>query len=107
LKNIGTPDAPLWLAVWNDPGALGNKIAPGETDWTSSSWGRTPLVAAISGDEGVTWARPQILEDDPVRGFCYTAIHRVGEAVLLAYCCGGRGTAVLQDLCIRRLALSD
>ena len=107
LKNLGSASNPLWLAVWNDPGALGKKVAPGETDWTSSSWGRTPLVAAFSHDEGATWEQPHILEDDPVRGFCYTAIHRVGDTVLLAYCGGGRGTAVLQDLCIRRLALGD
>lgn len=106
LKNLGTLDAPQWLAVWNDPGAIVQKVAPGETDWTSSSWGRTPLVAAISRDEGATWEQPHVLEADPARGFCYTAIHRVGDAVLLAYCCGGRGTAVLQDLCVRRCLLT-
>lgn len=42
-------------------------------------------------------------EDDPGRGFCYTAIHFYGESVLLAYLCGGRGGGVLQDLCIRHI----
>lgn len=98
LRNLGAASAPLWLAVWNDPTAA---TAPAQ----ESSWGRTPLVAAFSRDEGATWTDRTVLESDPARGFCYTAIHRTGDAVLLAYCCGGRGTAVLQDLCIRRLAL--
>jgi hypothetical protein len=90
---------PLWLAVWNEPA----QAVMGETDFrANSSWGRTPLAAAWSRDEGLTWSPSQLLEDDPQRGFCYTAIHRTGDAILLAYCCGGRGTAVLQDLCIRR-----
>jgi sialidase-1 len=107
LKNLGSATDPLWLAVWNEPGALGQKVPTGETDWTSSSWGRTPLVAAFSRDEGITWTQSEIIEDDPVRGFCYIAIHRAGDTALLAYCCGGRGTAVLQDLCIRRWSLSE
>jgi len=68
-----------------------------------SSWGRTPLALATSRDEGATWSTPQLIEDDPQRGYCYTAIHSVGDAVLLAYCCGGRGTAVLQNTCLRRV----
>jgi hypothetical protein len=100
IRNLGSPAAPLWLAVWNNPASP----PVGETVWgKNSSWGRTPLVAAWSHDEGATWSAPLMIEDDPARGFCYTAIHRTGDAVLLAYCCGGRGTAVLQDLCIRRL----
>lgn len=94
---------PLWLAIWNDP------IVPVENETgfaQNSSWGRTPLVAATSNDEGKTWSKPILLEDDPQRGFCYVAIHPVGEAVLLAYCCGGRGSAVLQDMCVRRVPLA-
>ena len=36
-------------------------------------------------------------------GFCYTAIHCPADAVLLAYCCGGGKTGVLQDSRIRRI----
>ncbi|MBP6508707.1 MAG: exo-alpha-sialidase [Opitutaceae bacterium] len=100
LRNLGSATQPLWLALWNEPARPVNA----ETAYAqNSSWGRTPLVATFSRDEGATWSAHQIIEDDPARGFCYTAIHRTGDAVLLAYCCGGRGSAVLQDLCIRRL----
>lgn len=93
-----------WLAVWNDPKAP----VTAETAWgTNSSWGRTPLALATSADEGATWSAPRLIEDDPERGFCYTAIQPVADAVLLAYCCGGRGTAVLQDSCVRRVLFAE
>ena len=63
-------------------------------------------MAAISKDDGQTWSRGKLLESDPARGFCYTAIHPMDDAILLAYCCGGgKKSAVLQDLCIRRVTL--
>jgi hypothetical protein len=89
------------LAVWNDHSRRWKLDKP-EPD---SSWGRTPLVAAISGNEGRAWGRHKLLESDPRRGFCYTAMHFSGDAVLLAYCNGGTGGGVLQDLCIRRVDL--
>jgi len=89
------------LAVWNDHSPR----------WKSarrrrkSSWDRTPLAVAISSDEGKTWRKTKLIEKDPARGFCYTAIHFTDDAVLLAYCCGGKGSAVLQDTLIRRITL--
>ena len=103
LKNIGTRAAPAWLAVWNDAGSREGVVAPERQFAGNTSWGRTPLAASLSLDEGRTWPVPWLLEDDPQRGFCYTAIHPVDGAVLLAYCSGGRGTAVLQELTVRRL----
>lgn len=49
---------------------------------------RTPLVAAISDDGGVTWPVAKVIEDDPDGHFCYTAIHFTGDYMLLAYCAG-------------------
>ena len=49
---------------------------------------RSPLVAAISKDGGATWGRAKLLEGDPDGWYCYTAIHFVGDDVLLAYCAG-------------------
>lgn len=89
------------LAVWNDYSRRWKLEKPD----VESSWGRTPLVAAISGNEGRTWKRHRLLESDPRRGYCYTAIHFSGDAILLAYNFGGVGGGVLQDLCIRRLTL--
>jgi hypothetical protein len=92
------------LAVWNDHSKV-EKQQP--TDWKSASWGRTPLSLAVSTDDGKTWLPARDIETDPDRGFCYTAIHFTDDAVLLAYCCGGRKRGVLQDLCIRRIPLAD
>ena len=94
------------LAVWNDHSGRLAKVRAADNTFRSSSWGRTPLVAAISRDEGATWTRRKLIEADPRRGFCYTAIHFVDDAVLLAYCCGGgKRSGVLQDSCIRRIEL--
>jgi hypothetical protein len=46
---------------------------------------RTPLNIAISKDDGSTWVDRKIVEDNPKGSFCYTAIHFVNKAVLLAY----------------------
>lgn len=102
IKRI--PELNRWVAVWNDPQAPISQ----ESQWgENSSWGRTPLALATSADEGTTWSRPLLIEDDRARGFCYIAIHPVKDALLLAYCCGGRGTAVLQDSCIRRISFDQ
>lgn len=93
------------LAVWNDHS---QQLSTEYTTPTAieKSWGRTPLACAISKDDGAHWEHRKLLEDDPVRGFCYTAIYPVEDAVLLAYCCGGgEQSGVLQDLCIRRVTL--
>ena len=63
------------------------------------------LPLAVSKDEGKTWCRAKLIEEDPRRGFCYIAVHFTEDAVLLAYCCGGRCSGVLQDSCIRRISL--
>lgn len=86
------------IGIWSDGDPRwGVKIVP------EDSWDRTPFAMAISRDEGKTWGEKVLLEDDPRRGFCYTAIHFTGNAVLLAYCCGGHGHWPLQDLKIVRL----
>ncbi|MEI7904128.1 MAG: sialidase family protein [Candidatus Firestonebacteria bacterium] len=46
---------------------------------------RTPLIAAISKDEGKTWQNRLLLEDDPEGWFCYTSILFSGEKVILSY----------------------
>ena len=67
---------------------------------------RTPLVAAISSDGGLTWPRRRVLEDDPEGRYCYTAIHFVDGAVLLGYLdfrgTGSKGPNLLR---IRRVDL--
>jgi len=66
---------------------------------------RTPLVAGISSDSGKTWPTRKVLEPDPDGWYCYTAIHFVDDAVLLAYCSGDKKVGGLNRLRIRRLTL--
>ncbi len=87
------------LAVWNDISDRFDLPVPAR-----NTGNRTPLVSAISDDDGRTWSRHRLLEDDPERGFCYTAIHFVDGAVLLGYCAGGAVTGgILNLLRIRRI----
>lgn len=46
---------------------------------------RTPLNTAVSKDDGKTWENINVVEDNPRGSFCYTAIHFVGNDVLLGY----------------------
>ena len=68
------------LAVWN------NNLA----DDPDIAKLRTPLTAAISNDEGKTWANVKTIESDPNGWYCYIAMEFVGDDVLLGYCAGNR-----------------
>jgi photosystem II stability/assembly factor-like uncharacterized protein len=66
------------LLVWNDHSRVDGSL----------QGKRTPLSAAVSRDEGKTWDRSKVIEDDPDGWYCYTAITFVDDRVLLAYCAG-------------------
>lgn len=91
------------LAVWNDHS--GRLVPVPRKQKGGGCWDRTPLVAAISPDDGRSWSRGWRIESDPTRAFCYTAVHFTDDAVLLAYCCGGGEGWGLRDLRIRRVSL--
>ena len=86
--------------------ALWNPVCTPNAD--PRTGGRTPLVFALSADEGRTWSAPRSLEDDPLAGYCYTAIFPMSDAVLLAYCAGDirRDASCLNRLRIRRVPLA-
>ena len=90
----GTDDL---LAVWCEY-APGEPIAKGHGK-------RTPLMTAISSDGGKTWPVRRVLEEDPEGAYCYTAIHFVGDNVLLAYCAGDPKHVGLDAIRIRRVNL--
>ena len=99
IKRI--PDTGDLLAVWNDHS--GELMAPPTGDHPQA---RTPLVSAISRNDGDTWTHARLLETSPQHGFCYTAIHFVHSAVLLAYCAGGAETGgILNRLRMRRVGV--
>jgi sialidase-1 len=87
------PGTKALLAVWNDHS--------GEFPFPKGN--RTPLVAGISTDATATWRVLKVLEDDPDGWYCYTAIHFVDDAVLLAYCAGDSKIGGLNRLRIRRI----
>jgi hypothetical protein len=88
------------LAVWNDRSGRFKLPKPAEVTRE-----RTPLVAAVSRDEGRTWTSHTLIERDHRMGFCYTAIHfTADDHVLLAYCAGGRTPPyILSHLRVRRI----
>ena len=48
---------------------------------------RTPLAAALSGDDGQTWKGAKFVESDPDGWFCYIAVEPLDDGtVLLGYC---------------------
>jgi Neuraminidase (sialidase) len=65
---------------------------------------RTPLVSALSDDGGKTWHSNKLVESDPDSWYCYTAIHFLGDDVLLAYCAGDKTTGPLNRLRIRKVS---
>ena len=89
-----SPNSPLCMkrgndgrlyAVWNPiPEYNGRK----KVDYFTG--GRTPLVIASSGDDGRTFSEPVAFEWDEESGYCYCAIYFTEDALLLAYCAGGR-----------------
>ena len=81
------------LSIWNDHSG----------DFPMVAKKRTPLVAGISRDLGKTWTDKKLLEGDPEGWYCYTAIHQVDGAVLLAYCAGDSKVGGLNRLRMRRI----
>lgn len=87
------------LAVWNDHS--GRFAVPRDTKWTG---GRSPLVSAISRDDGKTWGSFKRIESSLGGGYCYTAMAFVDRWVLLGYCAGDADTrGSLNRLRIRRV----
>ena len=84
IKRLPTGDL---LAVWNDhEGRFDLKKAGKGMDGR-----RTPLSAAISRDDGLTWQNARAIEDDPNGHFCYIAVHPLDDGtVLLGYCAYSR-----------------
>ena len=66
---------------------------------------RTPLVTAISRDEGESWEGHKVLDDDPDGCYCYTAIHFLDDedTVLLGHCAGQYTTGGLNLTQITRV----
>lgn len=55
----------------------------------NSKASRTPLVIRRSTDDGKSWGDLHVIEDDPMRGYCYTAVFKTGDGHLLCGYCRG------------------
>lgn len=108
-----SPDSPL--SVKRNPHngdlfAVWNPIPNYETRALERhSWGRIPLIGAISKDDGKTWGNRFSIEGEDARGgYCYTAIHFTADALLLAYCAGEPEDGIcLARLKVKKIALAE
>ncbi len=109
-----TPPVPTEMKSPNGPASI--KRLPGSNDLLAlyndhsgkfpfPKGKRNPYVAAISSDGGKTWPQRKLVELDPDGLYHYTAIHFVGDAVLLGYCAGDSKVGALNRLRIRRIPL--
>lgn len=73
----------LW-AVWNPVPEYNGREKTG-----FFTGGRTPLVIAVSRDNGQTFERETAFETDEYRGYCYCAIYFLEDGMLLGYNAGG------------------
>ena len=84
MKIARDPYSKKLCAVWNPiPNYCGREIVP-------RMGGRTPLVYAVSADDGVSWSKPHLIEGQPDHGYCYPALFFTrDQSLLCAYCAGG------------------
>ena len=87
------PDSNDLLAIYNDHSGM-FPFPPKK---------RNPFVAAISSDDGKTWPQRKLIESDPDGLYHYTAIHFIGDAMLIGYCAGDSKVGALNRLRIRRI----
>lgn len=96
MKIARNPYTQDLIAVWNPiPNYNGRRIS-------RAGWGRTPLVYAVSADDGMTWSEYTLIESEEEHGYCYPAVFFTKDnAMLLGYCSGGPKDGI----CLARLTI--
>ena len=90
------PETDDLYAVWNPIPNYNGRYT------SRAGWGRTPMVWAVSKDDGRTWSDQKIIEDHPEHGYCYPALFFTNDtAMLVAYCAGGPADGA----CLARLSI--
>lgn len=92
-------------AVYNPiPGHL-----PRSKDYEGVSMGRTPIVIRKSTDDGATWGKQNIIEQEKDRGYCYPAMFFTSDGhILCGYCRGNASDGIcLSRLGIMKIALDE
>jgi sialidase-1 len=82
---VRAPEAPSTLVRLPGRGELLLIYNPVVQLGSDHSGPRTPLVAAISSDEGATWSKPKAIEPDPNATYAYTSVTFHGDRALLTY----------------------
>lgn len=83
---FSSPDSPLLMKrACGLTLAVFNPVPIYTTIIDDRSWGRTPLICAVSDNDGKDFDRVFFLEDDPTNGYCYPAIYDGGNYALIAY----------------------
>jgi sialidase-1 len=83
---VVTPEAPSTLVRLPDNGdflLVYNPIA--QMNGVSHSGRRTPMAAALSSDEGATWSKMKLVENDLIRTYAYFSVRIHDGRVLLVY----------------------
>ncbi|MBQ7961675.1 MAG: exo-alpha-sialidase [Clostridia bacterium] len=83
---FSSPDSPLLMKrACGYTLAVFNPIPNYTTRSCENTWGRTPLMCAVSKDDGRTFPIILTLESDPNNGYCYPAIFDGGDYALISY----------------------
>ncbi len=105
---FSSPDSPLLMKkVCGKTLAVFNPIPNYTTRDGDLAWGRTPLVCAVSDNDGETFDRIYFLEDDPENGYCYPAIFDGGDYALIAYYHSDGTEIPLNSLKIKKIASEE
>ena len=83
---VVSPEAPATLAKFPDGNHWLIVHNPTVDPSNSHNGTRTPLVAAVTGDEGATWSEPKLIESNPDETYSYVSIDfHQGRALLTYY----------------------
>jgi len=82
---MAAPEAPSTLVRMPEGGEFLLVYNPTVRLGTDHSGPRTPLVAAISTDEGQTWSPPKAIEPDTTAHYAYTSVRFDGDRALMTY----------------------
>lgn len=96
MKLARHPETGDLYSVWNPiPNYNGRKLY-------KAGWGRTPIVWAVSKDDGASWSDYTVIEGKDENGYCYPAVFFTKDkAMLVGYCAGGPEDGI----CLARLTI--
>ncbi len=87
--------------------AVFNPIPNYTTRSTEGTWGRTPMVCAVSDNDGKSFDRVYYLENDLSNCYCYPAIFDGGDYTLISYYHSDDTGIALKSLKIKKILKSE